>query len=88
MAKKKNKKKTRQGKAADVRLEEFMDLMNLGVSESAEEEDIEMFGLVFGFVANMHKLAASAQGETTPGFEVLDESVQSCLTQVKRLRRV
>ena len=49
MAKKKKKKKTRQAKAADAGLEEFVDLMNPRVSESAEEEDVEMSSLVYGF---------------------------------------
>ena len=46
-----------------------MDWMNSGVSESAEEEEIEMSGLVFGFFARMRKRVTSTQGETAPGAE-------------------
>ena len=69
--KKKKKKKTEHAKAVGVGMEGFMDWMNPRVSESAEEEEAEMSGLVSGFIARKCKRAASAQGETAPGFEVL-----------------
>ena len=46
-----------------------MDWTNSGVSESAEEEKIEMSGLVFGFAARMRKRATSTQGKTAPSAE-------------------
>ena len=49
MAKRKKKKKTGQSKVAGAGLDGFMDLTNLGVSESAEEEEAEMSYLVSGF---------------------------------------
>ena len=52
---KKKKKKTRQAKAAGARLEGFVDWTNSGVSESSEEEEAEMFGLIFGFAMRMRK---------------------------------
>ena len=36
-----------------------MDLTNPGVSESDEEEEVEMSGLVSGFAARMRKRVAS-----------------------------
>ena len=37
-----------------------MDWTNPGISESDEEEEAEMFGLVFCFAVRMHKLAVNA----------------------------
>ena len=54
-AKKKNKKKTMQAKAADAGLEGFVNWTNPGVSKSAKEEEVEMSGLVSGFAARMFK---------------------------------
>ena len=48
-----------------------MDWTNPRVRKLAEEEEVEMSGLVSGFVARMRKRAASAQGETSLGSEVL-----------------
>ena len=48
-----------------------MDWTNPGVSESAEEEEAKMFGLVSDFAARMRKRVASAQGVTAPDVEVL-----------------
>ena len=36
-----------------MRFEDLVDWMNPGVSESVEEEKVEMFGLVSGFAARM-----------------------------------
>ena len=57
-----------------------------------EESEDNMSSIVAGFVARMHKRAASAHGETTPGSEVpggkyskrsgLDKEVQKSLTVV------
>ena len=47
-----------------------MDWVGLAASESAEERAEDMFGLATGLVSWMRKHAASAQGETTPSFEV------------------
>ena len=55
--KRKKKKKTEQAKAASVGLEGFVDWINPGVSESAEEE-AKMSGLVSGFAAMMRKRVA------------------------------
>ena len=41
-------------------LERFMDWTNPGVSESIEEEEVEMSGLVSGFSTRMRKREASA----------------------------
>ena len=40
--------------------EEMRDWKNLGVSQSDEEKEAEMFGLISGFAVRMHKRAASA----------------------------
>ena len=40
--------------------EEMRDWANLGVSQSAEEKEAEMFSLISGFAVRMHKQAASA----------------------------
>ena len=81
-------KKVRQVKVVGTRLEDFIDWANpipptretQGVrhvshiaSESVEESEDDMSSLDTGFVARMRKRATSAQGETTPGFEVLGE---------------
>ena len=66
MVKKKKKKKIEQAKAADAGLEGFMDWISLVFKKSAEEEEAEMYGLIFGFVARMCKLAANAQGGDFP----------------------
>ena len=55
MAERKKKKKTKQSKAVGAGLEGFVDLMNPRVSESAEEEKVEMSCLVSGFAARMSK---------------------------------
>ena len=68
---KKKKKKTEKAKATDARLEGFVNWTNLGVSESAEEEEAEMSGLASGFSVRMRKPAASAHGETALGAATL-----------------
>ena len=40
--------------------EEMRDWTNLRVSQSAEEKEVEMIGLISGFAVRMHKRAASA----------------------------
>ena len=65
------KKKFRQVKAAGEGLEGFVDWTNPVVSESTEEREAEMSGLVAGFAMRMRKCAANAQEETTPDLEVL-----------------
>ena len=47
-------------KAANTRLEGFVDWTNSGVSESTEKEEAEMFGLVFSFAVRMRKREANA----------------------------
>ena len=43
-----------------------MDWTNPAVSESAEEREVEMSGLIVRFVRRMHKRAANGQEETHP----------------------
>ena len=69
VVKKKKKKKIGHAKAAGARLEGFMDWISLVFKESAEEEEADMCGLIFGFVARMCKLAANGQGEISPDYE-------------------
>ena len=64
------KKKVGLIKAADARLEGFMDLVDPIVSEPAEEMEDDMSSLAAGFVVRMRKRAASTQEETTLGSEV------------------
>ena len=47
-----------------------MEWTNLGVSESTEEEEGEMSGLISCFAARMRKRATNAQGLTAPSAEV------------------
>ena len=54
-------------KATCEGLEGFVDWTNPGISESAEEEEAEMSGLVSSFAVMMCKRVASAQGETALG---------------------
>ena len=56
----KKKRKSKQAKAADERLEGFMNWANSVVSQSAKERETKMSGLVAGFVIRMHKRAANA----------------------------
>ena len=60
MWRREKKKKTRQAKATGAGLERFVDWTNLGVSESAEEEEAMMSGLVYGFTERMRKREGSA----------------------------
>ena len=77
---KKKKKKTRQAKATDAGLEGFMDWTNPGVSKSAEEKVVEIFGLAYGFAARICKRVASTQGKTALALKHLTKSVKSCPT--------
>ena len=63
-------KKVGQIKATGTGLEGFVDLVDPISSEPAEERDDDISSLVTGFTAPMRKRVASAQGETTPDFEV------------------
>ena len=65
------KKKSGQAKVVDEGLEGFVDLTNPTVSESTEERESEMSGLVTGFAMSRRKRAANAQEETTLGLKVL-----------------
>ena len=51
-------------------LEGFVDWLDLIASDLAEEREEDMSSLATVFAAQMSKRAASAQGETIPGFEV------------------
>ena len=69
-----------------------MDWTNPRISESAEEEEAKMFGLVSSFSTKMRKRAARAQGETNLNTEAsggkrpqligLDEEAQKSLTVI------
>ena len=50
-----------------------MDWADLNTSDLVEKMKDDMSNLATGFAARMHKRAASAQGETTPGSEVSGE---------------
>ena len=75
-----------------MRLEGFVEWVDSIASDSAEEREDDMSSLTVGFVEQMHKQAASAQGETTPGSKVfgekrsrwsgLDEEAQKSLTVI------
>ena len=54
------KKNSRQAKATDEGLEGFVDWTNPAVSQSIEEREVEMFGLVAVFAIQMRKRAANA----------------------------
>ena len=69
---KKKKRKTEHDKVFGAGLEGFVYFTNSIVSESAKERKVEMSSLVVGFATWVHKRAASAEGEATPGSEVLD----------------
>ena len=56
-----------------MRLEGFMEWVDSIASDPAEERGDNMSSLAVGFVELMHKRAASAQGETTPGSKVCGE---------------
>ena len=66
------KKKKKKGKiiTVDAGLEGFVDWVDPNVSHPAEEKEDDMSSLAIEFSARMRKRATSAQGETTPGFEV------------------
>ena len=66
----KKKKNFGQAKFANEGLEGFVDLTNLTVSQSVEERETEMSGLVAGFAIRMRKRAANAQEGTTPSLKV------------------
>ena len=63
-----------------------MDWVDPNARDPTEEIENDMFSLTAGFVAQMHKRATSAQGETTPSFEVSGEKHPKRLSQMKRLR--
>ena len=67
------KKKSGQAKDAGEGLEGFVDWTNLEASQSIEEREAKMFGLIIGFAIRIHKLAAKAQEGTTPDLEVLGD---------------
>ena len=81
------KKKKEKKKAEHIKAVKFVDWTNPTVSESTEERETEMFGLVVRFSMRMLKRAANTQGETSSGLEVpgekrskrfgLDEEVQA-----------
>ena len=56
----KKKKKSRQVKAVDEGLEGFVDWTNMKISQSTEEREVEMTGLVVGFSIQIRKRAANA----------------------------
>ena len=56
-------------KAASEGFKGFVDWMDSAVSESVEEREVEMSGLIAGFATRMCKRASNAQEETTPGIE-------------------
>ena len=66
----KKKKKPGQAKTASKGLEGFMDWTNQPVSQSIEEREVEMSGLVTGFSMLMHKRVANAKEGTILGLEV------------------
>ena len=47
--------------------------MNLTISQSIEEREAEMSGLVAGFAIRIRKQAADAQEGTTPGLKVFGD---------------
>ena len=51
----KKKRNSGQAKFANEGLKGFVDLMNLTVSQSVEEKETEMSGLVVGFAIQMRK---------------------------------
>ena len=57
-------------KATGEELEGFVDWTNLSVSQSTKEREVEMSGLIAGFVMQMRKRAVNAQGGTTSSLEV------------------
>ena len=68
MTKKKNK--SEQTKAAGEGLKGFVDWTNPAVSQSTEEREAEMSGLVVGFAIRMRKRVVKAQKGTTPDLKV------------------
>ena len=64
------------------------DWRNLGISESVEKEEAEMFGLVSGFAARMRKRATRALGLTSPNVEVPSGKRPKLVGPDERLRRV
>ena len=68
------KKKKKKGKiiAVGAGLEGFVDWRGPNVSHPAEEREDDMSSLATGFVGQMRKRVASAQGETTLGSKVSD----------------
>ena len=94
-AKKKKRKKAKKVghiKAADMRLEGFVDWVDPISSELVEERKGDMSSLATRFVVRMRKQAASAQGKTTSDLEVsggkgpklygLDEEAQKSLAVI------
>ena len=69
----KKKKKFEKVKVVGEGMEGFIEWTNPEVSQSVEERDAEMFGLVAGFAIRMHKRAANAREGTTPDLEVLGD---------------
>ena len=66
-------------KATDAGLEGFMNWTNLGVSESAKEEEVEMSGLVFGLLRGCASERLVLRGRLLLALKYLAESVPSCL---------
>ena len=64
-------KKSGQVKAFGKGLEGFVDWMNPKVSQSTEEREAKMFGLIARFAIRMRKQAVDAQEGTTPDLKVL-----------------
>ena len=63
-------KKVGHIKATGTGLEGFVDWVDPISSEPAQERDDDMSSLANGFSTTIRKRVASAQGETTPDFEV------------------
>ena len=80
---KKKKKKIGHEKATYEVLEGFVDWTNPGISKSAEKEETEMSGLVYGFTTRMCKRMTSAHGEIALGAEAFGGKV----SKADRLRR-
>ena len=56
-----------------------MDWTDPTISESIEEREVEMFGLLTGFATRMCKRAINAQEETTPASKFLAANILSHL---------
>ena len=66
-------KKSGQAKEAGEGLAESVDWTNLEATQSIEEREAKMFGIIIGFSIRMHNLPAKAQEGTTPDLEVLGD---------------